>query len=216
VWGGALATLGQDARRQPSFTWWVVNRLLFLAAVTSIQGFAAYFMMYAFSLTREAAAAMTGNVMMAVGVCTLVAALPAGWLADRFGHRNLVGAGGLVALAGTGVLLATLAFPNMPLLYVAGCIIGLGTGLFMTSNWALGTGLVPRDQAGRYLGISNLAGAGAGMIGAGIGGLMADALNEYQPGLGYFAIFGCYAVLFLLSTLSLRMLRENDQKTGES
>jgi hypothetical protein len=27
-------------RGHSSFTWWVVNRLLFLAAITSIQGFA--------------------------------------------------------------------------------------------------------------------------------------------------------------------------------
>ena len=48
--GGALATLGRDARQQASFTWWVVNRLLFLAAVTSIQGFAPFFLMYAFNV----------------------------------------------------------------------------------------------------------------------------------------------------------------------
>src|SRR3972149_2457575 len=50
VWGGALATLGQDARRNAPFTWWIVNRLLFLAAATSIQGFAPYFLMSAFGL----------------------------------------------------------------------------------------------------------------------------------------------------------------------
>ena len=42
------------------------------------------------------------------------------------------------------------------------------------------------------------------MIGSGIGGPVADALNARLPGLGYFAIFAAYAVLFLLSTLSLR------------
>jgi MFS family permease len=73
----------------------------------------------------------------------------------------------------------------------------------MTANWALGTDLVPPQEAGRYLGISNLAGAGAGIVGAGIGGFVADLLNMYKPGLGYFAIFACYAVLFLLSTLAL-------------
>jgi MFS family permease len=47
VWSGALATLGKDARKHPAFVWWVVNRLLFLAAVTSIQAYAPYFLMYA-------------------------------------------------------------------------------------------------------------------------------------------------------------------------
>ncbi|MDP2975200.1 MAG: PucC family protein [Anaerolineales bacterium] len=98
--------------------------------------------------------------------------------------------------------------PNLAMLYVAGTIIGLATGLFMTANWALGTDLVPADEAGRYLGVSNLAGAGAGIVGAGIGGLVADYLNGIRPGLGYFAIFASYAVLFALSTVSLLGMRK--------
>jgi MFS family permease len=214
VWAGALTTLGHDARRHSSFTWWVSNRLLFLAAVTSLQGFAPFFLMYAFGATREAAADMTGSLMMVVGVFTLISALPSGWLSDKLGHKTLVGAGGLIAAAGTLVLLSTMAWHSLPLIYVAGIIIGLGAGLFMTTNWALGTDLVPREEAGRYLGISNLAGAGAGMIGAGIGGPMADFLNRYQAGLGYFAIFACYAVLFVLSVASLRGVRREHAATN--
>ena len=60
-----------------------------------------------------------------------------------------------------------------------------------------------------YLGISNLAGAGAGMIGSGIGGPIADYLNGTMPGLGYFCIFGSYGILFLLSVVSLRGVSEN-------
>jgi len=40
-----------------------------------------------------------------------------------------------------------------------------------------------------------------------LGGPMADYLNRYRPGLGYFAIFACYGCLFLLSTLSLWAVR---------
>jgi MFS family permease len=73
---------------------------------------------------------------------------------------------------------------------------------------------VPAKEAGRYLGISNLAGAGAGMIGGSIGGPVADYLNISSPGMGYFVIFVGYAVLFLLSTVSLRFIRE--QKTANT
>ena len=211
VWGGALTTLGRDARQHASFTWWVVNRLLFLAAITSIQGFAPYFLMYAFNMTRQAAADLTGSLMMVVGIFTLLTALPGGWLADRLGHKLLVGASGLVAAVGAFMLLGTIWVPNLSLIYIAGCILGLATGLFTTTNWALGTNLVPRAEAGRYLGISNLAGAGAGMIGAGIGGPLADFLNGYRPGLGYFAIFACYGILFVLSTLLL--VKVSERKT---
>ena len=53
-----------------------------------------------------------------------------------------------------------------------------------------------------------LAGAGSGIIGAGIGGLVADYINHYYMGLGYFAVFAAYAVLFALSTVTLLGLRE--------
>ena len=69
----------------------------------------------------------------------------------------------------------------------------------MAVNWALGTDLAPKKDAGRYLGISNLAGAGAGIVGAGIGGPMADFFNTLQPGLGYIIIFAIYGGLFLIS-----------------
>jgi len=63
--------------------------------------------------------------------------------------------------------------------------------------------LVPPAEAGKYLGISNLAGAGAGIVGAGIGGPMADFFNNLQPGLGYLVIFAVYAGLFLISIAAL-------------
>jgi MFS family permease len=211
VWAGAYSTLGKDAVRHSSFTWWVVNRLFFFAAITSIQGFVAFFLMYSFGITREAAAALTGNLLMAVGAFSLVSALLGGWLSYRFGYQRSVGISGLLATAGTVVLLVTIWAPNLLLIYVAGAILGFAAGLFTTANWALGTSLVPTEEAGRYLGVSNLAGAGAGMVGTGLGGLVADYLNGYYPGLGYFTIFAGYAILFILSVFSLRWVAKGNK-----
>jgi len=209
VWSGSIATLGKDARKRPEFVWWVVNRLLFLAAVTSIQAYAPYFLMYAFNIDRQVAASMTGTLIMFVGIFTLLSAFPSGWLSDRIGRKRLVGLSGVVATLGGVLLLTTIWLPNIVLIYGSGAIIGLATGFFVTTNWALGTDLVPQEEAGRYLGISNLAGAGAGIVGTGIGGPMADYLNGYHPGLGYFAIFTGYAILFALSIVSLIWVRKS-------
>ena len=46
------------------------------------------------------------------------------------------------------------------------------------------------------------------MIGSGIGGPLADLLNASFAGLGYFVIFAGYLLLFLLSSLSLRGIRD--------
>ena len=208
VWAGCLGTLGQEARRRPSFVWWIANRLMFLAAVTSLQGSINYFVQYSFKLSIEEATSRTGTVTAVIGVFFLISALLSNWLSNRLGRKQLVLISGIVAAVGNVVLLITIWVPNMKIVYVAGIIIGLATGLFMTANWALGTDLVPEGEAGRYLGVSNLAGAGAGIIGAGIGGLVADAINHYTMGLGYFAIFAAYAMLFALSAVTLLGLRE--------
>ena len=204
VWAGAAATVGPEVRQHASFVWWVVNRLLFLAAITSFQAFAAYFLMYAFHIDIKPATSMTGTLVTVVGVFTLVSAFPSGWLSDRLGQKSLVAISGVVAAVGAFLVLGTIGLPILALLYVAGGLLGLATGLFMTTNWALGTRLVPPAEAGRYLGISNLAGAGAGMIGTGLGGPIADFLNLRVPGLGYFVLFAGYGLLFLLSTASLK------------
>jgi MFS family permease len=209
VWAGCLGTLGKEARQQSPFVWWIVNRLMFLAAVTSIQGSIFYFVMYAFKLTNEEASSMTGSLTSIIGIFIVLTALASGWISDRIGRRRLVAISGIIAAAGNLLLLVTIWWPNLTIVYIAGTIIGLATGLFMTSNWALGTDLVPAGEAGRYLGISNLAGAGAGIIGAGIGGLVADYINHYFMGLGYFAVFAAYALLFTLSTITLLGMREN-------
>lgn len=95
----------------------------------------------------------------------------------------------------------------MPLVMVAGSIMGVGTGIFLATNWALGTDLAPPEEAGRYLGISNLAGAGAGIVGVGIGGPMADFFNALRPGLGYSVIITVYGVLFLFSVAALTRVK---------
>lgn len=198
VWWSARVGIGEGAHKYPSFTWWVVNRLLFLAAVGSIQSFAQYFLQDVLGVPNAPAA--TSTLMMVVGIFTVASALPSGWLSDKFGRKTLLALSGVVAAFGTFLLFFA---HNMTLVTICGVIIGMATGIFMTVNWALGTDLVPSAEAGMYLGVSNLAGAGAGIVGAGIGGPMADFFNSYQKGLGYLVIFGIYGALFLLSSVSL-------------
>jgi len=206
VYFGAWIGIGAEARRQTSFIWWVVNRLLFLAAVGSIQGFAQYFLRDVLHIPN--AATLTTILLAAVAVFLIPSALGGGYLADRIGRKRLVALSGLIAAAGTLLLLFS---TNVPLVLISGCIIGIGAGTFMATNWALGTDLVPSQEAGRYLGISNLAGAGAGIVGAGIGGPMADLFNLLSPGLGYLVIFAVYGALFVLSTATLTRVKEPSQ-----
>jgi len=203
VWWSARVGIGEGAREHPAYVWWVTNRLLFLAAAGSIQSFALYYLRDVLKLSNAAAA--TGNLMIAVGVFTLLSTLPSGFLSDRFGRKTLVAGAGLLAALGTFLLLVA---TDMNLVLVSGTLIGIAAGTFMTVNWALGTDLVPPAEAGRYLGISNLAGAGAGVVGSGLGGPLADFFNQASPGLGYLVIFGIYGACFLLSVATLLKVPE--------
>jgi len=210
VWVSVRVSIGEAARdaEHSSFTWWVVNRLAFLVGVVNLTSFAVYFLQARLNLPNEKAAGPTGTLMQIVGVCILVFALLGGWLADRFSRKRLVAIAGVVAAA--GIFIVVLA-PDLTVIYVGGLFIGAATGIFYTANWALGTLLVPKEQAGRYLGISNLAGAGAGAVGAFIGGPIADFLTARVPqipGLGYTLLFTIYGILFLLSVVALIRVKE--------
>ncbi|MFZ2097294.1 MAG: MFS transporter [Anaerolineales bacterium] len=207
VWLSVRISLGNSARENPSFTWWVVNRLAFLVGAVNLSTFAIYFLQARLGYVKEAAAAPASQLILFVGLFILVSTLPAGWLTDRFGEKRMVAVAGLVAVVGTVI---ALSIPSLPVIYVGGCVIGIAAGLFYTSNWALGTLLVPKQEAGRYLGISNLAGAGAGAVGAYIGGPIADFVTAQVPqvpGFGYVLLFTIYGLLFLFSVIALTQVK---------
>jgi MFS family permease len=205
VYLGARIGIGRQATSRAPFIWWIINRLLFFAAAGSIQGFILYFLR---DVHHIANVATTSTFLLAVVAAFLtLSAIAGGYLADRIGYRRLIFLSSLAAAAGTYLLVVA---PGLPLLFVSGSILGIGAGVFWATNWALGTRLVPPTEAGRYLGIANLAGAGAGIVGAGIGGPMADFFNTFRPGLGYQVIFSLYGVLFLLSAAALSRVTRGD------
>jgi MFS family permease len=200
-------SLGDEARMNRPYSWWVVNRLAFLVGATNLSTFALFYLQARLGYVEEQAAQPAAILMLIVGVFILISALPSGWLADKFGHKRLVIVSGLLAFIGTVIAIIT---PSLNVIYIGGIFIGTGTGIFFTANWALGTSLVPQNKAGRYFGISNLAGAGAGAVGAYIGGPIADYFTNYvpdSPGLGYILLFSIYGILFLFSVFAATRIR---------
>jgi len=209
VWGSIQISIGRSvAKENPSFTWWVINRLAFLVGASNLSTFAIYFIQGRLGFDGDEAAGPASQLKLIVGVLILVFAFPSGWLADRIGRKLLLGISGIMASIGTIILLLS---PNMTVIIIGGCVVGAAIGIFFTTNWALGTDIVPKKDAGKFLGISNLAGAGAGAVGAYIGGPIADyfTVNFPQtPGLGYMLIFAIYAALFLISSIVLIKVQE--------
>ena len=215
VWASVQISIGRyAASSNPSFTWWVVSRLAYLVGSTNLASFAVYFLQGRLGLVREQAAGPAAMLMLFVGVFVLIVSLVSSAVADKIGHRRLLVIAGIVAFVGAMVAIAA---PNLLVIYGSGCLIGIATGLFYTSNWALGTRIVQQAEAGRYLGISNLAGAGAGAVGAYIGGPIADYITARAPGvpgLGYVLLFAIYGIMFLISVVALRWVKEPPAAQG--
>jgi MFS family permease len=209
VFLGASVGIGKEAVNQRSFIWWIVNRLLILAAITGVRDFAQYYLRDVLKVTNPATE--NTRLLLAIAAFLVPATLVGGKLGDRFGRKRVLLASAVIATVGTVVLLTS---HTMLMVYISGGIIGLGYGFFMACSWALGTELVPASESGKYLGISNLAGAGAGIVGTGIGGPMADSFNAITPGLGYLVIYGIYAGLIVISAVVLVKVKDPGKKAG--
>jgi MFS family permease len=214
----ALHTFAIDFRRYPDFVWLLINRLFVLLGINQISNFALYFLrdmvFHAAPDPMKAATETTGILLATIAVAVLFVAYPAGSVSDRIGRRPLVVLSGL--LGTLGALLLVIARGRVLLIVgplavtdilLYGGVLGISLGMFLSAGWAWATDLVPRAEAGRYLGISNLATAGAGVVAGLLGGPLIDVLNTRQPGAGYPAFFLVAAGSYGLGTLLLSRVK---------
>jgi MFS family permease len=198
---GAAMDLAEGSRG--SYWWLIAQRGLFLLGVYGLQAFGQYYLRDVLQVSNPPQQA--GKLLAAIGIGTILFVLAGGWLSDRFGAKRLLYVAS--GLAASGMLLMVLT-SEMRGLYLVGSIVGAGIGLFMTSNWALANRLAPSARAGRFLGLTNVATAGAAAL-ARLEGPAVDALNAARPDawLGYKGIFVFGVLCILLSTWFLSRVR---------
>jgi len=197
-----LDFLKLDRQKYPDYARLLVSRFLILLGIYAVQGFAQYYIRDRLAVPN--AAEVTGNLLAAIGLALTLLVFPAGWLSDRFGRKNLNMLGG--GLAAFGIFLLVFV-QSVSMLYLVGGIIGMATGIFLSVNWALATDLIPEQEAGKYMGLSNLATAGAGAS-ARLAGPLIDLVNNLRPGefLGYPALFVLAALIALIGTVLLKKI----------
>ncbi len=162
---GTSANLGAEIRQsfridvRGNTDYWrlIWSRFLFLFGVYGIQAFAQYFVRD--KLHSANPVELTGNLMAAIALSLIAFAILAGYLSDRFGRKPVHVAAAILVAAGS-LLMLTASSSTTVLLY--GSVVGAGIGLFITANWALANDLAPAGEAGKFLGLTNLATAGAG------------------------------------------------------
>ncbi|MEK6222715.1 MAG: MFS transporter [Chloroflexota bacterium] len=189
-----------NLKSHPAFGWWFANRFLYWAAFTILSTFLLFFAIDVIGLPESNAQKYLGNLALFLGGGILIITIPAGWFADKYGRKPLVVISGIMAAIGS---LLILFIRDLNLLSVAGLIIGAASGIFVTSNFALISDIVPSKEAGRYMGVAGIAGASGSAMARLIGGLVVDPINAYYASnsLGYLIMYALAAVLFLLSAM---------------
>jgi MFS family permease len=189
-------------RENASYWWLIVERALFLLGIYGVQAFAQYYLQDVIGVPDPPK--QTGDLLAVLTLSLVVLVLIGGWLTDQYGAKKIL----YVAtfLASGGIFLMIFA-KDMRGLFIFGSLLGAGIGLFLTSNWALANSLAPEAEAGKYLGLTNLATAGSGAL-ARLEGPALDWLNASRPGawIGYKGLFIFGAFMILLSTLILRKI----------
>ncbi|MFZ5858828.1 MAG: MFS transporter [Chloroflexota bacterium] len=206
---GSLLTLRGETfrinfRENTSYWWLIAERGLFLLGIYGVQAFAQYYLQDVLRVPDPPK--QTGDLLAAITIGLVILVIIGGWLTDKFGAKKILYAATIITTIGMSLMLLA---RDMTTLTIFASIVGGGIGLFLTSNWALANALAPSDQAGKFLGLTNLATAGSGAL-ARLEGPAIDALNAAAPGqwMGYTAlfVFGAvctFASMFLLSRIKL-------------
>jgi MFS family permease len=194
-----------DLKANTSYFWLIVSRFLFLVGIYGVQTFAQYYIRDVMQAANPIKA--TGDLMASLAIALVVCSLVGGWLTDKIGARLVIYIASLISAIGSLLLVIAKDIPSLT--FFAG-ILGAGIGLYLSSNWALASRLAPREEAGKYLGLTNLATAGASAVSK-LGGIPIDVANNAFPGhyYGYTGLFVIGGVFALLSMLLLRKVKEN-------
>jgi len=230
---GAVVTTFTRPLRMPSFLWLMGSRLLILMGLVGVQSFVYfYFSDVFFNHKPQATTTATYTLSGIVILCAFVISLPGARMSDRFGRRPVILVGGLVAAVGVLMLVFSnyqllprgLVAPLANALHVpdlaaqatlVGILIGVGYGLFFSVDWAFIQDIIPQEEAGLFMGFSNIATAGSGIIARFVGGFLLDPFNRGPhilglPG-GYPVIFSVFVVWLVIGALLILKVPEKSR-----
>jgi MFS family permease len=181
-WRHELRSFWVSPRRHPDFAWVFAARLVLITGFWGIYSFLLYLLEDYCGLDQDSAAAVYPLLSAALLAAILAAIVPGGWISDRLGRRKVVV---IVASALIGAsVIFPLASPTVPGVAISLVVAGLGYGAYLSVDQALMTQVLPAAaQAGKQLGILNIAQAGGQMLAPGIAATVIKVA-------GYRALFG--------------------------
>lgn len=189
-------------RSAPDF-WWVFGGrfLAFLGydLATSLQLYALRDYVKVGDGSTGAASAALPEVVLTSTALLVVSAIVGGILADKTGRMKPFVIGASILFIPATVVLALV--PTLPAMLVGFGLLGFGFGSYVSVDGALITRVLPRlRDAGRDLGVLNIANAGPQVIAPALAG----ALVSFS---GYPALFVTAAVVAALASVAVALVR---------
>lgn len=201
---GILRLFDFNPRRDPDFAWVLLTRLVMMMGIYTVQDFLQFYMRDAVKVAHPEQ--QTTNFIIILSLTSLVSALGAGWISDRFGRKRIV------YISGTFMALVGLIFivtQSLPIVLAAGAIFGLGYGAYVSVDWALVADVLPshRNYA-RDMGVWNISLSIPQVIAPVIGGPLIDSFTHAgQPVLGFQILFAMSIAYCIIGTITVRYIR---------
>jgi Na+/melibiose symporter-like transporter len=190
-----------DARAQFHFILFLVACFLIFTAWGTLMAHALYYLMDVANITQPAA--VTGDLLIAVGAAMLAVVYPVGRLCDRVGHQPIAVASGLLGALG---IVAIFFSQSHWQIVLSAALLGVCSGAWISTQWALATDLVGWGEEARYLGLVNMSIAGAGVVSRLVGPVI-DYFNSVSPDLGYQVMLLVCFVFFIAGSLLLAKIK---------
>jgi MFS family permease len=170
----ALEAWGTDILRERSFLSLILSRLFVLMASSMLLQLGVLYLAQTFALTQDQLGIPQTVVVGIAAVGNILAVVPAARLSDRIGRKRVIYASCLLGAIGMSIVATA---PSVLVSYVGVAFYAVASGMFLAVDWALMTDIIPKASSGRFMGMSNVATASAGILALGLGGILLDVVN---------------------------------------
>jgi Na+/melibiose symporter-like transporter len=170
----AAEAWGTDVLREKSFLWFVGSRLAILMGGSILTQLALFYLARTMGLNEHDTGFVFIPLVGLVALGTCVSVVPAAKISDRVGRKRVIWASCVVSAIGLTMVASA---PVLAIAFAGALLYGISAGMFLAVDWALMTDIIPKASSGRYMGLSNVATASAGVLALAVGGTVMDLVG---------------------------------------
>jgi Na+/melibiose symporter-like transporter len=206
----AAEAWGTDILRERSFLFLVASRLAILMGGATLTNLALFYLARTMGLNEADTGLVFIPMVGLVAIGTVASVVPAAKISDRVGRKRVIWAS--CALGATGLAIVASA-PIVAIAFAGALLYGISAGTFLAVDWALMTDIIPKASSGRYMGLSNVATASAGVLALAVGGTLMDTVGG--PGLDGSGPRAALWMAVVLMGIGAILLRPVDERRRE-